>query len=89
MRQRKDIPEEVKNALKEEISQYSDRISFVGSFGKGECPVEGFEDGADLFLFRDPDDLDIGFPLVVLFAGGKAVDIRERLSLLLLRNFKY
>lgn len=84
-----DIPQQVKDAVSELVERYGDDISFVGHFAQGKCPIENFRAGADLYMFHYPEDLDIGFPLVILFDGKEAISINNRISLELLRSFKY
>lgn len=58
------VPQEVKNAARDLISQYGDSFDYLGN-----------HEGQKAYLYLFPEDATIGFPVLYLFKEGQAIEI--------------
>jgi len=70
------IPQQVKNEAWDLIEQYGDSFDYLGKY-----------EGQDVYRFRFPDDVDVGYPVVYLFAGGEALEVSDFWALDIVRSF--
>ncbi|MBO5974885.1 MAG: hypothetical protein J6P95_04145 [Paludibacteraceae bacterium] len=60
----KEISQIVKNTAKDLIEMYGDKIDYLGKY-----------EGADVYSFHFPNDVDTGFPFVFICKNGKISEI--------------
>lgn len=58
------VPQEVKNAARDLISQYGDSFDYLGNL-----------EGADYFVYKFSDDAETGFPFVYQYGYGPVLTI--------------
>lgn len=70
------IPEPVKQAAQGLIDMYGFNIDYLGTY-----------EGADVYMYHFPDDVDTGFPFVYLYDNDNVEEITDFEALDIIRLF--
>ena len=70
------IPSQVMKAASELRAMYGEHVEYLGEF-----------QGAQVYYYHYPDDIDVGFPSVYLLKGGELTEISGHLALEILDSF--